>query len=103
ARVVFTGTRGQYGAATHLPVGEDMPTNPLGIYEVSNLAAEKIIQVYNAVHGIHAVLLRLSNVYGPRAQMKHSHYCVANWFVRLVLDDDCIPIFGDGRIKRDLL
>jgi UDP-glucose 4-epimerase len=103
ARVVFTGTRGQYGPAVALPVGEDAPTNPKGIYEISNLTAEKIIQVYHAIHGVRAVTLRLTNVYGPRAQMKHPHYGVVNWFVRLALDDDCIKVFGDGQIKRDLL
>lgn len=103
ARVVFTGTRGQYGPAVSLPVAEDAPTRPKGIYEISNLTAEKIIQVYNDTHGVQAVLLRLTNVYGPRAQMKHSHYGVANWFVRLVLDGQTIQVFGDGQIKRDFL
>jgi UDP-glucose 4-epimerase len=103
ARLVFTGTRGQYGPATRLPVSEDAPTNPKGIYEISNLTAEKIIQVYNDVHNIHSVLLRLTNIYGPRAQMRHSQYGVANWFVRLALDDATIRVFGDGQIKRDFL
>lgn len=103
ARVVFTGTRGQYGPAVSLPVNEESPTNPKGIYEISNLTAEKIIQVYNDIHGIHSVMLRLTNIYGPRAQMKHPRYGVVNWFVRLALDNQVIPIFGDGMIKRDFL
>jgi UDP-glucose 4-epimerase len=103
AKLIFTGTRGQYGSAVRLPVAEDAPTNPKGIYEISNLTAEKIIQVYHEIHGIHSVLLRLTNIYGPRAQMKHPHYGVLNWFVRLVVDNQTIPIFGDGRIKRDFL
>jgi UDP-glucose 4-epimerase len=103
ARVVFTGTRGQYGAAVRLPVAEDAPTHPKGIYEISNLTAEKIIQVYDDIHGVHSVLLRLTNIYGPRAQMKHPHYGVVNWFVRVALDGGCIKVFGDGQIKRDFL
>jgi len=103
ARLIFTGTRGQYGAAVHLPVSESAPMNPKGIYEISNLTAEKIIQVYHDIHGIHSVLLRLTNIYGPRAQMKHSHFGVVNWFVRQALDNTCIKVFGDGQIKRDLL
>ena len=35
--------------------------------------------------------------------MKHSHYGVVNWFVRLALDGATIQVFGDGRIKRDFL
>ena len=103
AKVIYTGTRGQYGPAVSLPVDEEAPTHPKGIYEISNLTAEKIIQVYNDVHGISAVLLRLTNVYGPRAQMKHPRYGVANWFVRLALDDETIKVFGDGKILRDFL
>jgi UDP-glucose 4-epimerase len=103
ARVVFTGTRGQYGPAVSLPVSEDAPTNPRGLYEISNLTAEKIIEVYDRVHGIPSVLLRLTNVYGPRAQMKHSRYGVVNWFVRLAVDGETMKVFGDGTIRRDFL
>jgi UDP-glucose 4-epimerase len=103
ARVIYTGTRGQYGAAVSLPVNEDAPTHPRGIYEISNLAAEKIIQVYDDVHGIRSVLLRLTNIYGPRAQMQHSRYGVVNWFVRLAIDSATMKVFGNGLIKRDFL
>src|ERR1700734_3535809 len=53
--VVYTGTRGQYGPSVSLPVNEEAPTNPKGIYELYNLPAEKIIKVYNDVHGIKSV------------------------------------------------
>lgn len=103
AKVIFTGTRGQYGAAVSLPVNEDAPTNPKGIYEISNLTAEKIIKTYNDIHGIESVLLRLTNIYGERAQMKHSRYGVVNWFIRLAVDNQTISVFGDGEILRDFL
>jgi len=101
ATVVYTGTRGQYGPSVSLPVNEEAPTNPKGIYEISNLTAEKIIKVYNDVHGIKSVLLRLTNIYGPRSQMRHSRFGVLNWFVRLAMDDETIQVYGDGSILRD--
>jgi len=103
ARVVYTGTRGEYGSADSVPVAEDAPTNPRGLHEISNLAAAKIVEMYGHVHGIKATTLRLSNIYGPRAQMRHSRYGVVNWFVRLALDGSVIPVFGDGTILRDFL
>ncbi len=102
-KIVFTGTRGQYGPSTHLPVSETAPTHPRGIYEISNLTAEKIVQSYNDVHNIKGVMLRLTNIYGYRSQMMHSRYGVVNWFVRLGMDHNPIPIFGDGKIKRDFV
>ncbi|MCA9802686.1 MAG: GDP-mannose 4,6-dehydratase [Cyanobacteria bacterium HKST-UBA02] len=101
AIVIYTGTRGQYGPSVSLPVNEEAPTNPKGIYEISNLTAEKIIKVYNDAHNIRSVLLRLSNIYGPRSQMLHSRFGVCNWFVRLAMDNDTIQVFGDGSILRD--
>ena len=103
AIVVYTGTRGQYGESVSLPVNEEAATNPKGIYEISNLTAEKIIKVYNDVHKIRSVLLRLSNIYGPRSQMKHSRFGVCNWFIRLAMDNQAIQVFGDGSIVRDFV
>ncbi|HMA16914.1 MAG TPA: NAD-dependent epimerase/dehydratase family protein, partial [Thermoanaerobaculia bacterium] len=103
ALVVRSGTRGQYGPAVRLPVSEDAPADPRGIYEISQLSAEMICRTYTRIHGVRTVPLRLTNIYGPRAQMKHSHFGVVNWFVRLALDEKAIPIFGTGRILRDFL
>ena len=103
ARIVFTGTRGQYGPSVKLPVDERAPTNAKGIYAINNLAAEKIILMYHEVHNLPGICLRITNTYGPRHQMKHNRYGVVNWFIRLALDDQAIPIMGDGRILRDFL
>jgi UDP-glucose 4-epimerase len=103
AKVIKTGTRGQYGPAAQLPINEDAPTNPLGIYEISNLTAEKIMKVYHDIHGVCSVMLRLTNIYGPRSQMQHSRFGVLNWFIRQAIDGKCIKVFGDGKILRDFL
>lgn len=102
-RLIYAGTRGQYGKQVKLPVAEDAPTNPRGIYEITNLTAEKMVGVYHEVHKVQGVCLRLTNIYGPRSQMKHDHYGVVNWFVRLALDGKTIPVYGDGKLKRDFL
>ncbi len=103
ARVVYTGTRGQYGPTVELPVSEDTPMNPKGLYELSNLTAEKIVQLYHDHHEIPACMLRLTNIYGPRAQMQHSRYGVVNWFIRVALDGGCIKVFGKGDLMRDFV
>ena len=79
-KIIFSGTRGEYGSSVKLPVGEDHPTNPKGIYAVTNLTAEKMILVYHDVHKIPGTCLRITNTYGPRHQMAHDEYGVLNWF-----------------------
>lgn len=103
AKIVFTGTRGQYGPTVKLPVDEDHPMDPKGIYAITNMAAEKMVMVYNNVHNIRGTCLRISNVYGPRHQMRHDEYGVFNWFIRKAIDNETIRVFGDGKIIRDFL
>ncbi|HBE45168.1 MAG TPA: NAD-dependent dehydratase [Deltaproteobacteria bacterium] len=103
ACVVFAGTRGEYGSSVKLPVDEDHPTNPKGIYAVTNLTAEKMVLVYHDIYGIQGVCLRITNTYGPRHHMMHDEYGVFNWFIRKAIDNEEIPVFGDGRILRDFL
>ncbi|OPY66935.1 MAG: CDP-paratose 2-epimerase [Syntrophorhabdaceae bacterium PtaU1.Bin034] len=103
AKVIFAGTRGEYGSTVKLPVDEDHPTNPKGIYAVTNLTAEKMVLVYDDIFGIRGTCLRITNTYGPRHQMAHDEFGVFNWFIRKALDNDPIPVFGDGRILRDFL
>jgi UDP-glucose 4-epimerase len=102
-KIIFSGTRGEYGSSVALPVGEDHPTNPKGIYAVTNLSAEKMVLVYDDVHKIPGVCLRITNTYGPRHQMAHDEYGVLNWFIRKAIDGEIVPVFGDGRILRDFL
>jgi UDP-glucose 4-epimerase len=103
AKIIFAGTRGEYGASVKLPVAEDHPTNPKGLYAVTNLSAEKMVLVYHDVHQIPGACLRITNTFGPRHQMAHDEYGVVNWFIRKAIDGEEIPVFGDGRILRDFL
>ncbi len=103
AKIFYTGTRGEYGHSVQLPVNEDAPINPKGIYELSSLTAQKLFKIYNDNHGIKSVTLRLTNIYGERAQMRHNRFGVVNWFIRQAIDDDAIKVFGDGALLRDFL
>ena len=103
AKIIFAGTRGEYGSSVKLPVDEDHPTNPKGIYAVTNLTAEKMVLVYDDIYKIKGACLRITNSFGPRHQMEHDEYGVFNWFIRKAMDNEEIPVFGDGRILRDFL
>jgi len=103
AVTVYSSTRGVYGSVKELPVNEETPTNPKGLYELSNLTAEKLLDFYGDIHGLNVVNLRLSNIYGERSQMLHTKFGVVNWFIRLALMNETIKVFGDGKILRDFL
>lgn len=103
AEIVYTGTRGQVGEPEYLPVDENHPDSPTDIYGINKLAAEKYLSVYHEVHGIPFVSMRLNNIYGPRAQMKHGHYAVVNYLLALAMQGKTITVYGDGSQTRDFL
>ncbi len=100
-KIIFSGTRGQYGKAQYLPVDEKHPLNPTDVNGINNIAGEAYHILYNNVYGIKATSLRLTNTFGPRHQMKHSKQGYLNWFIRLVIENKKIQIYGDGMQKRD--
>lgn len=101
-KIVFAGTRNQYGKVRYLPVDENHPQEPTDINGINNIAAEKYHLMYTCVYGIKTVSLRMTNVYGVRHQMKHSRQGVLNWFIRQSLDNGEIKLFGDGTQVRDV-
>jgi UDP-glucose 4-epimerase len=102
-RLIYSGTRGEYGPAMMLPVNEDQAVHPRGIYELSSLTAQQLFQIYHDNHGVRSVTLRLTNTFGERAQMRHDRFGVANWFIRQALDGQTIRVFGDGSYLRDFV
>lgn len=100
-KILFAGTRGQYGKPDYTPVDENHPMHPTDVNGINNMAGEWYHILYNNVYGIRSCSLRLTNTYGPRHQMKHSRQGIINWFVRLILENRKVEIFGDGQQVRD--
>ena len=103
AKVVFAGTRQVYGKPDHLPVDETHLVRPTDINGINKVAGEYYHLVYNNVFGVRACSLRLTNIYGPRQLVRHNRQGFIGWFVRLVVEDKEIQIFGDGLQLRDFV
>ena len=103
AKVCFASSRLVYGKILTTPVDESHPTQPLSIYGVHKLTAEKYHRIYFDRYGIRTTTLRIPNPYGPRQQMKHAKYSIVGWFIRQALDDGTLRVFGDGEQERDYL
>ncbi len=100
-KILYAGTRQQYGRPHYLPVDEDHPLHPTDINGVNKMAGEWYHIVYHQAYGLRTCSLRLTNTYGPRMLVKHSRQTALGWFIRLALDDQEIQIWGDGQQLRD--
>ena len=76
-KVLFAGTRGQYGKIERLPVDEDHPQRPTDVNGINKMAGEWYHILYHRVYGFRACSLRLTNTFGPRHHMRTSRQGVA--------------------------
>ena len=101
-KVVFAGSRQQYGRPQYLPVDEQHPLHPVDVNGINKLAGEWYHILYSRTYGVRAASLRLTNTYGPGQLVKHSRQGFIAWFLRQALEGGDIELFGDGTQLRDL-
>lgn len=99
--VVYTSSQAIFGKPVELPATEETPPNPVDIYGTHKLAGEQYCRVYHQAYGIGTISLRLTNVYGPRAQLDNPNYGVINKFLRLALKDETLSVYKPGTMIRD--
>jgi len=101
ARVIFAASRQQYGRPQSLPVTEEHQLVPVDVNGIDLVAGESYHLLYNDVHGIRAISLRLTNTYGPHLLMKHDRQGFITTFIRRAIEGKDIKVFGDGSQLRD--
>jgi UDP-glucose 4-epimerase len=102
-KIIFSSTGGAiYGEINGEAPTESYYERPLSPYGISKLSNEKYLDYYHKVHGIQYVVLRYSNVYGPRQNAKGEAGVVAI-FSKMMLNKEQPTIFGDGSQTRDYL
>jgi len=96
-KVIYASSSSVYGDQDELPLREDMLPRPRSPYGVTKLAGEHLCLLYHANHGLDAVSLRFFTVYGPRQRPDMAFHK----FIKAMLEDREIVIYGDGAQTRD--
>ena len=101
-KIVYAGTRQQYGKPRYLPLDEEHLQAPTDVNGVNKLAGEWYHIVYHTAYGLRTTSLRLTNTYGPRQLIKHNRQGFIGWFIRQAVEGQTIQLYGDGSQLRDL-
>jgi UDP-glucose 4-epimerase len=101
AKLVFVGSRLQYGRPSALPVSEDHSRDALCVHAVHKNTIEEYLRVYAQLFGLRYSVARVTNPYGPGQPASRVAYGVVNRMIHLALANQALPIYGDGSQQRD--
>ena len=86
------------GNCDTVPFKEDMVVDyAISPYAATKKANEVMTHVYHKLYGFNMIMLRFFTVYGPKQRLD----LAINKFTRLMLNNEKIPMFGDGTTSRD--
>lgn len=96
--LVMASSSSVYGNCKEVPFREDMVVDfAISPYAATKKANEVMTHVYHKLFDINVIMLRFFTVYGPKQRPD----LAINKFTRLMLNNEEIPMFGDGTTSRD--
>jgi UDP-glucose 4-epimerase len=102
-KFVFSSTGGAiYGEKAPRPTSETAEEKPLTPYGMNKLQAERYIEFFAGSSDMKTVVLRYSNVYGPR-QNPHGEAGVVAIFTDRMIANESYKLYGDGEQTRDFI
>jgi dTDP-glucose 4,6-dehydratase len=99
ARYVQISTDEVYGSIEEDSFHEASKLNPSSPYSASKAGADHLVKAYCHTYGLDAVIVRASNNYGPYQYPEK----VIPLFITNAIDDEPLPLYGDGSNVRDWL
>jgi UDP-glucose 4-epimerase len=103
AKLVFVGSRLQYGRQAAQPVNEEQDPDPLCLHAIHKLTVEKYLRLYGSLFGLRFTVARVTNPYGPGQPQGRTAYGVVNRLIQLALAGQTLSIYGDGSQRRDYI
>ncbi len=100
-RVIYAGTRQVFGRPRYLPVDEEHPIRPVDYNGVHKYAATMYHLMMSDLGDLDAIVLRLTNVYGPRMSLNVTGQGFLGVFFRKALLGEPITVYGEGEQLRD--
>jgi UDP-glucose 4-epimerase len=102
-RLVFGSSFFAVGNPESCPVDETVCCRPISLYGATRLCGEHLVYAYRDAFHLDAVVIRLTNVYGPFERSASTQKAAFNFFIIKALCDETITMYDEGAIRRDMI
>ena len=99
-KLIYLGSRSQYGRSNGGDVNEETSMIPLDVQGINKLSAEHYYRVFSEIYKLNVISLRVTNCYGPRQKTEGDDIGLVGSFIRDAIQEKPIHAFGsEKRIK----
>lgn len=102
ARVLYLGSRGEYGRPAGPRITEETALDPRDVQSVHKVAADQHYRLFAELTGIGVISLRIPNCFGPGQPVVGKDIGLVGDWIRSALSGTPIVLYGTGR-RRALL
>ncbi|MFA7360044.1 MAG: NAD-dependent epimerase/dehydratase family protein [Candidatus Kapaibacterium sp.] len=100
-KLVFISSGGTvYGVPHTIPIPESHSRKPICSYGIIKKTIEDYLNMYNYLYGLDYTVFRLANPYGERQNPLYAQGVIPVFLKKILLDEE-IVIWGDGTVRRD--
>lgn len=100
-KFIYASSSSVYGDDLYLPKQEGREGTLLSPYALTKRVAEEYAKIYTKLYGLDTYGLRYFNVFGKRQDPDGAYAAVIPKFIKQLLNDEQITIYGDGLQSRD--
>jgi UDP-glucose 4-epimerase len=97
SRVVFLGSRSQYGNPAVDSITEDTPMRPEDVQGIHKVAAEGYYRVYAGLWGLNVVSLRFPNCFGPQQRTEGEDIGLIGQFIQMLMNGQSVAVYENRR------
>ena len=98
-KIIYSSSMSVFGNPLYLPVDEKHPKIPKSFYGISKLLGEIYCNEYHDFYDLNTIILRYSDVFGPRQPM----VWVTSIFINNALNNKPLQIYGSGKSSGDFV
>lgn len=99
----FASSATVFGINESLPINDSFLENPITIYDLHKMIAEKYLKHYSQQGCLRYFSLRLANVHGDGDLPKNNDRGILNKMILKAFNDGLVTIYGDGHYLRDYI
>ncbi len=102
-KVIYLGSRGQYGNVKNSVIKEDTPQNPIDPQGINKVATEMLFKFYAKQYGIKVTSLRITNCFGENQRVVGDDIGLVGSLIKDILEGKTVEVYGSDKRKKNII